>query len=363
MPLHENKFHWFDAMLKEKNTLWFFSNGFNGLFEADLRDDNVTFLGSVPDEDAFAECLYFNMLKDEDKLYLIPSCAKNLAIFDLKKKIFETVFVDMPVSKCFGATIHDKKIYMFGNSSARIAVFDMESKSINYLDDCKEYYKTHKHQNHMYFRRNVIQTKDSLVVPACASNTVFRYNFTTERMEAFTVGNGEDRFISATYDGEDFWLALWGKAEIIRWNEKDGLKARYVCPLVGRYNTGDMICVGERIWLLPISDSDIIFYSINSNEWGKCTALEKYNCLDSPKLNKWGQSFPMVIKDKLVMWIFASNCRKLLEYYWKEEKVIEHAFEFTSEDIGQFVFENKVKILDEEMISLSDYIQLVCKWS
>ena len=84
--------------------MWFVHGKVNLLFHYDKQMDRLSCIGKIPGELAFKGDLFRSVVRVEDRLYLIPYFARNLAIYHIDRDQFESVqirdaehFIEQPL--------------------------------------------------------------------------------------------------------------------------------------------------------------------------------------------------------------------------------------------------------------------------
>ena len=84
--------------------MWFVHGKVNLLFHYDKQMDRLSCIGKIPGELAFKGDLFRSVVRVEDRLYLVPYFARNLAIYHIDKDQFESVqirdaehFIEQPL--------------------------------------------------------------------------------------------------------------------------------------------------------------------------------------------------------------------------------------------------------------------------
>lgn len=95
---------WPGAFWEDEKEVWFVHGKVNLLFHYDKQMDRLSCIGKIPGELAFKGDLFRSVVRVEDRLYLVPYSARNLAIYHIDKDQFESVqirdaehFIEQPL--------------------------------------------------------------------------------------------------------------------------------------------------------------------------------------------------------------------------------------------------------------------------
>lgn len=330
---------WFDGFWVEENTIWFFSNEFNGLFEFDQDTQELIFLGIVPGEEVTGEGLFMNLIKVENKIVLVPAHARQIAVFDLVEKKFITILITLNGFKFMGATSYNNKIFMLGYDSPIVVSLDLNTLAVIYHKDCLDVMKNRKINNNINFRRNSTVVDSCYYFAFCNTNLIGCIDMEKEKFSFYEIGDSSLAFRNIAYDGEYFWISVWGELSLIKWNMVTKETKIYRCDeLKGKkYNTSEIIVNEDKIFVFPTTDDSVMIYNKKNNIWNNCYKLNEYRGYEGNKLNPWGhQAFPTIKEDNDLMYIFASNIRKMLVY---DKKNVLKVYEFVFNKLLQEQFE------------------------
>ena len=129
---------WPSAFYVDGNDIWFIHGKINILMRYDLNEKQTYLISSVPGEKTFYEFLYSGIYKWNDKLYLIPSNAREIAIFNIVEQKFRMIslnHIEAYVSGGLFCKIYSKGKYLFCIPCVYNAILkiDMETEEIQYI--------------------------------------------------------------------------------------------------------------------------------------------------------------------------------------------------------------------------------------
>ena len=123
----------FDSGVWEDGKFWFFSKSYNGLFEMDLSSGQVSYLGSVPGEEAVESNLYSKILSCGDDLWLIPNQARRMAKYSRSEKCFTSYSLPggekLQAQKIYGSYVKKPWIYLIPGDYSRLLQFSLKDGS------------------------------------------------------------------------------------------------------------------------------------------------------------------------------------------------------------------------------------------
>lgn len=224
----------FENIVIEGNTAWFFITANNFLVEADLSAKTLKVLGSVPNEAPNGVRLYSGIEKYKDFLILIPMAAKEIAIYDLVKKQFAKIEIQLPdivpdryleTHKFFAHCIYKDTCYMIGHCYPGILCFNLETFQQTVLDHWVEpIEKKAQDPQKGYFMDEFILNGNMLVIPSCIANIALLLDLDTKETMLDEIGEEGNYYYNICYDGQFYWLLDHKemKNRLIKWEKGTG---------------------------------------------------------------------------------------------------------------------------------------------
>ena len=356
------KYLWFDAMVTEGNTAWVFANNFNALFSINLVTYEMNYLGSVPGEMMLSMGLYLNMQKYGNELVLVPAYANSVAIYNIDTQIFRTIPIDLPDAKCFGSAIYKNRIYMVGNSSAKIIVINLQDDSIKVLEQCEKYLENKEGiPNRMRFRKNNCVVDGCFYIASCVSSTIVKLDMNTDEMEFFELDIHEEGFRSIVYDGNYFWLSLWDDVpRLVQWSVEKGVVNNIVIPENGKYRVSDIIVYDNSLILFPNMGKHVYEYNLREKSWEVISEYEDFLHNEICMHHPWSpQKFPISRISKGKIYSFCGEDFKLLEYELEKKRI--RAEYLCLDDFLCRIMEGKMmeNVLMERQFSLELFLNVI----
>ena len=215
---------------------WFFSNDFNGLYSVDLSSQEIKFRGQVPFEPQVEHHLYSSLVIWENKIYLVPSRAKKMAVYDMAAESFEQMdLIDKDEYQLFyGNFLYGSNLFLFHLFDATILRIDLKSKEVTvideWLDKALPYFFRKADANFNYFRKQLVCRGGKIYIPFCYANAVLEIDCESLRSNIHVIGSEEQGYAGICEDGEDLWLAPKQRnGAVVRWNPQTGHKDVFPC--------------------------------------------------------------------------------------------------------------------------------------
>ncbi|WP_026650981.1 hypothetical protein [Butyrivibrio proteoclasticus] len=122
------------------DSIWYTNAIVNGLFKFDIRSGQVNFVGTPEGDDPELERAYSEVIYFDEKIYLIPFNAPNIAVYDLKSRHFSTIEYPEEVNtKVYSATFIGNKIYLLPYLSQMFYCIDAETNSLEQVKELNVY--------------------------------------------------------------------------------------------------------------------------------------------------------------------------------------------------------------------------------
>ncbi len=215
---------------------WFFSNDFNGLYSVDLSSQEIKFRGQVPFEPRTEHHLYSSLVIWENKIYLVPSRAKKMAVYDMAAERFEQMdLIDKDEYQLFyGNFLYGSNLFLFHLFDAKILKIDLKSKEImvidEWIDKAMPYFFRKSGANFSYFRKQLVCREGKIYIPFCYANAVLEIDCESLRTNIHVIGTEEYGYAGICESGEDLWLAPKQRnGVVVRWNPQTGHKDVFKC--------------------------------------------------------------------------------------------------------------------------------------
>lgn len=242
-----------DSLIIEEH-IYFFARNYNALFVLDFVNKDPIFLGSIPDENIFGECLISSMEYWKDRLLFIP-CRMNankIWTFNLKEKKWTSISVDFddikfPFEKVAYSVICENVLYLVGCRYNGIIKVYLDSERIEYFPNIID----PEDDLHSLFSCELVDR--SLFIPSPNRNKVSVVDLDSMDVDVYEVGNDECVYSGICKYGDVFWLSPRGTCPyVVVWNGCKEYKM-YMLPediiLNGEYVFAGEGCIGTDIYM------------------------------------------------------------------------------------------------------------------
>lgn len=232
--------------------VWFFSSEFNGLFSKNIVTGETRAWGKVPGEKEDKKRLYTTIKKCENRIFLIPFFARELAVFEIAEKKYIKVKMESDISQLIdedtrymGVEVFGDKMYIFGVNKPVIVVMDIYTYHIDNVIDVREIIPDIKYGEEPYFRKQIIKKNNNIYATLCRMNDVLEIECRSLEIKVHQVGNKLHGFSGIdSEDGVNFVLApMADEDSLLIWNKKTGSFSEHVSLKEGKR----FACVGAII--------------------------------------------------------------------------------------------------------------------
>lgn len=198
-----------DYIIDGKN-IWFMHGKINLLMKYDMEAELTYCMGTVPGEEMFKENLYQNIYKHGNVLILIPSWAREIAIYHISEERFEKVNL-YKVENYVGNLLFrkvfafDKYLYCIPYSYKAMVKIDMESLTLEYDNPWVEPIIKRIGGQELCIN-DATQINDSEVMLVCnGTNLLIYYNMVSEKIKFISIGEKTSEITSVSAcDGNVF---------------------------------------------------------------------------------------------------------------------------------------------------------------
>lgn len=127
-----------DKLYYDGDYLWGTAREFNGLFRVEPETYRVQYMGQFPGEKAERYRLFQGIVEYNGKLYFLPYCAENIAVYDKEQANFYTIPLGEDIKnidkKFCRILVHGKNIYLLGSRAHVIIRLNTESGEITCIE-------------------------------------------------------------------------------------------------------------------------------------------------------------------------------------------------------------------------------------
>lgn len=190
------------------NRKMYFSHIFlNGLFEMDLDDFSVKFLGRFPEADSDAFCLHGmgQAIKYKNNIYFFPLNCRVIHCYNLEDNEMTVISIPMKTDDYFLGVhkyVKENKVWLFsGVTSNGVIVFDLDSQSIIKDNVLSEFLSKYE------IKTNYVETPDGKLYTCCLpENTLIEINIEKRQIKEFPIHIDDIKIGSIHYQKGTFWF-------------------------------------------------------------------------------------------------------------------------------------------------------------
>ena len=185
---------WPCAFCVDEEDVWFLHGKMNLLMKYHKKTEKAEILGSVPGEEFFREFLYGAIYKAEDKIYLIPCWAREIAVYDISAHSFTKIKLNgiekyennLLFCKCFA---EDKSLYCMPFQYGAIVKTNLCTQEITYIDlkSCSE------NGGDIYIG-NAVRTGNVIACIWNYSNQLLTFDLKSEKAETVVIGEKQEQY-------------------------------------------------------------------------------------------------------------------------------------------------------------------------
>lgn len=165
------------------NKLYSFSSNLNGLFEVDIDQKVEKYLSSVPGYDAFAEHMFYDIQKWENKIIGIPYHCNKICLYDITSGLFELIKISEKSDPEFLCSfIWKNKLYIPANKDSCIYIYDLVSMELEIIN-----LKTYWGKN--LSCKSVVLSDDNAYHVSSNDNRILKINLNTKHISIIKTDN------------------------------------------------------------------------------------------------------------------------------------------------------------------------------
>jgi len=304
-------------MIEEDGKIWMTLLNRNGICVVEETTRCARICKIFEDEPVIKEFLYCNVEKIGNNLVFSPWEAENIAIYNLKTDSITYIPINTrdekrkensDATKFWNMIRYQSAIYLLGYSYPAIIKIDMESLSVEYITDWVEEVEKNIDigDSNGYFGDGYVIAGDVVLLPIGCMSAILELNVKTSKTRLRKLNTSMKGIGGiASKDCENIWLVGRGNAtnKVCCWNIwTDNIKE---IPLNEDCNINhpfySPICMGSRVFLMPISASCIYELNIDKGEPIKHNTLEVQTKKQSVSLwPYWKTMAPRLQNGKLV---------------------------------------------------------------
>ena len=266
-----------ECLYDDGEYLWAVHTDFNGLFRIDKKDLAVEFIGHVPGEQIIKERLYTDIVECNNKLYLCPFNANEIAEYDKCSHTFKKIRInhaDTFSGKCFKAVSIANSVYFIPYFYDEVICYNTEKETLSYIGVYKDKIsKKIKTKNSGYFIcAEVMDNK--IILPYSCTNSVLEIDVLSNRASLIeNVGDGKG-FVGIIANNEILYY-ITSSGEVERAEEYSNVKNLMKIPEETLY---PVVRMGDNVCMFPHVGGSMFELSMQKE------SLKRKEVLDAVKL-------------------------------------------------------------------------------
>lgn len=310
--------HFTDMLIKD-DKLWFVTNQYNALFQMEIDNMQVHYVGHVENQVKWSYA-YPYFTESGNKIYLSPLLARRPAVYNINSERFELIGTEdnkETINSGFCVN-YRKSIFYLPINNNYIAELNTETEEWKYHTECIQELCSKVGNDVVRYQETTFRCSvcgEDVWITATYTNRILKFNMKTRAYTIFPIGSKENAYTGIVAEEKCLWLTEVSSGEIVRWDRRTG-KIKTFHMLVGfETRTGVM---NRRLAHLSI---------INMGKW-LVTIPGFSNCMI--KLNKISGEVSLLMND-----------------FWKktEEKTSGYNPEFhLSSEFGAKLNENTIMV-------------------
>ena len=205
------------GMIEYDNKIWFSARETNGLFRMGLHGENFEYMGSFPNEPEDKTYLYGECVVYEEKIIFAPNMAQELAVYDMKKQMFQNIPLDTKLCNNQYLAIvkwNDEVFLLPAKNRNRIIVrINIKNGDIQYIDDWQNKFIIDDNAENIFFDYCI--KENILYAPVISSKgQIMKYNLETQDISCIQMATTES-YRGICCDGEKFYLCSQSGNELV----------------------------------------------------------------------------------------------------------------------------------------------------
>lgn len=212
-------FH-FACSVQAHGVLWAPAENDNGLYKVDISTHKAELVTRFDKEERCGRELYRNIIYYKEKLYLIPSRAKSIAIYDMitgeKKYVKLDYSPDNNQIKFVDSIVYNNFIYLFPGFVSRIVKYNMDDEHIEYLfgEICRPDKENAKKAIFLYG----LADNNEMWIGSCRDNSLYQFNLSQDCYNQYFIEQGKEAFFVDVAKSENKLYLLSVLGEVFEWD-------------------------------------------------------------------------------------------------------------------------------------------------
>lgn len=239
---------WPSAFCADGEDIWLVHGAANILMKYSIKEKSTCVIGAIPNEVMFNGSLYKGMYKWKNKVFLIPSGAREVAVYDCIKEKFEKIPVnniDKYDGKALFMKIYVKGKYLYCIPFVYEAILkiDMDSNHMEYIV-CEKVNGT--------YISDTTRREDRVIAVYAYTNRAMVFDMDVDFVSYTQLGNVDRQYTKIANIGSNLYLFDSNTRCIVEMQEDNPLEEKGFWKISDE--TVKMTAVTADLFLLDISD-------------------------------------------------------------------------------------------------------------
>lgn len=193
---------WPSAFCVDGDDIWFVHGKINVLMRYNMNENYTYVIGMIPNEVIFQESLYRGIWRWENKIFLIPAGAREIAIYNIVSKRFEKIPLNNIreyVKKGLFGKIYVKNKYLYCIPCCYKAILkiDMETNHIDYI---------RVEGMEKWYINDSTRIKNKIIAVYSHTNQALFFDMDSDTISLRKVGSSKRQFTNVTNIGDELYL-------------------------------------------------------------------------------------------------------------------------------------------------------------
>ncbi len=209
----------------QEEKLWFCPLKLNSLFSYDLNTGELSWKGRIPGEPIFKQALYRNCVRCNNKVYLVPYTASEIAIYDINTKEIKKLKVEdygVKNNRYSCAAVYGNMIFMFGDKTPCTLIINTDTDEVSYFEKMHNELDSIKNKDiGFYISRSLIIEENLCYFIGAEANVLVIFNMDTMEYEFVPLGESEGSYNNLYKMNDDIYLIPGRNNRFAVWNIKN----------------------------------------------------------------------------------------------------------------------------------------------
>lgn len=343
-----------ESIYADEKSFWFAAYHYNSLFRVNRETWKVEWLGTFSDEDFYKNRLYPSVAECNGKLYFAPLSAKEIAEYDLQKKIFRKINFDLSddsihaaydAAKFIRVVSINQYVFFIPYFHPAILIYNTETDLLTACTDWVDLIERKRTNKDIGYFIDYEIHGTKLVLPCACASIVLVFDSETHTTEAYEMPGNKTgiQLTSVCTNGETFYFTMADGTILIRelLSQTEEIKKIDKLPIDhGNIAFYPIKYYDNKVWIFPLFAEKALILDIKTDT---VSVLEELS--DEIKYDSGNQLilFATLIND--CFYIMTGRSYQFLEYNPKTNEKHEKVLTISKED------ENKIrKLASKELL-------------